>query len=363
MFGLGETCNKRDCSGSSTAPTCKGGKWHPDALTRTGCSNDEPPESWDDATLATVMYDSAADCCQVHHSGWTCAVRHKCKTGVEYLKVTARPTEVPTMRPSSEPTPPPTLSPIIIPTYSPTSVWYVDHFTGVCHHTATSGVVMPQYIEYTFGEARECCENSFNSEKCMDALPEEALVDEEKSGPTSSPVPTPSPKYYVDQFSQTCIAADRETMPHWIRDEDTFNDPAECCKSVPAWWQEQCLEKTKALMDEGESEPTSSPVPTPSPKYFVDRFSQTCITAGSETMPHWIRVEDKFDDPAECCKSLPAWWEEQCLEKSVQLTPYPTYSPTQFVSGVSRISFPPQKTLFSYNYCIPNPNPHSLRRT
>ncbi|EJK46914.1 hypothetical protein THAOC_34398, partial [Thalassiosira oceanica] len=234
--------------------------------------NDEPPAAWDDATLATVTYDSAADCCQVHHSGWTCAVRDHCsKTGVEYLSVTARPTDVPTLKPSTEaPTPSPvTLEPTTaMPTNSPTSVWYVDHFTGVCHHTATPGVVMPHYIDNTYGDAGECCESSFDSEKCKDALPEDALMEE------GTPEPTPSPL-------------------------------------------------------------KTSPIPTPSPKYYVDHFSQTCITAGSETMPHWIRDDDKFDDPVECCKSVPAWWEEQCLEKSVRVTPtwHPTYSPTQFFTG------------------------------
>ena len=287
-FLAGKQCKAYESGCVYSAATCEGGKWHPDALTRTGCSNDEPPESWDDAKLATVMYDSAADCCQVYHSGGTCAVRHKCKTGVEYLTVTARPTEVPTRRPSSEPTPLPTLPPTAkptnsptapptpppttaVPTYSPTSVWYVDHFTGVCHHTATSGETVPHYIASTYGDAGECCESSFNSEKCMDALPEDVLMDDGTSDPTSSPVPTPSPKYYVDQLSQTCIASVSETMPHWINDEDTFDNPAECCKSVPAGWEEQCREKSVRVT------PSAQPVtwrPTYSPTQFFTGVSR-----------------------------------------------------------------------------------------
>jgi len=86
------------------------------------------------------------------------------------------------------------------PTYGPTSVWYVDHFTGVCHHTATPGVTVPHYITSTYDDAGECCESSFNSEKCKDALPENALMDDGSSvTPSAQPV-TWRPTYSPTQF-------------------------------------------------------------------------------------------------------------------------------------------------------------------
>ncbi|EJK46915.1 hypothetical protein THAOC_34397, partial [Thalassiosira oceanica] len=212
-FLAGKQCKAYDSGCVYSAPTCEGGRWHPDALSRTGCSNDEPPAAWDDAKLAAMMFDSAADCCQVHHSGWTCVVRDHCsKTGVEYLTVTARPTEAPTLRPSSaptirtpeptiatpepssKPTPPPTPSPVTPEPTEPLWVWYVDHFTGVCHHTP--GVTVPHYITSTYDDAGECCESSFNSEKCW----EDALMNDGLSvTPSAQPV-TWRPTYSPTQF-------------------------------------------------------------------------------------------------------------------------------------------------------------------
>jgi len=178
----------------------------------------------------------------------------------------------------------------MMPTYAPTSVWYVDHFTGVCKHTA-SGVIMPHYISTTYADPAECCGGSFDTEKCEEALPEDALTVETSEPtsshvPTSSLVPTPGPKYYVDHFSQTCITAGNETLPHWIREDQTFDDPAVCCETVPEWLVEKCLEASVPVVPTAMPvtlEPTYSPTPyftgPPSPAPFpAPSPSPTLIT-------------------------------------------------------------------------------------
>lgn len=101
-FFKGRTCVLYDdgCTIERPAPDCED-EWHPDAVTRVGCSNDSAyPDTWKkDTSGDTFFYPTAQACCNEHHSvDMTCQVRDACEFDeISLVEVTREPTSSPTM--------------------------------------------------------------------------------------------------------------------------------------------------------------------------------------------------------------------------------------------------------------------------
>ena len=89
-----------------------------------------------------------------------------------------KPTQLPTSSPTPSPTPPPmTSSPTTSPTIRPPS-YYIAHSSdfwrrGICLNELI--IPKPYYIIETFNSIIDCCNSSFDKEKCFDNISEEDL--------------------------------------------------------------------------------------------------------------------------------------------------------------------------------------------
>eukprot|EP00579_Thalassiosira_antarctica_P015944 CAMPEP_0201947608 /NCGR_PEP_ID=MMETSP0903-20130614/55033_1 /ASSEMBLY_ACC=CAM_ASM_000552 /TAXON_ID=420261 /ORGANISM="Thalassiosira antarctica, Strain CCMP982" /LENGTH=403 /DNA_ID=CAMNT_0048490759 /DNA_START=67 /DNA_END=1274 /DNA_ORIENTATION=+ len=114
---------------SKSAPSCA---WHPSmgANSMSSCAySSSYPAAWDNPQWRHMyLYDSHAECCKGSFDLGDCGRVVICET--------SRPTMKPTnkLHTARDPTPPPSSAPTLQP--STPLVYFIDHFTGVCHDAA-----------------------------------------------------------------------------------------------------------------------------------------------------------------------------------------------------------------------------------
>ena len=77
-------------------------EWHPDVITKTGCTNDptDYPQEWKTNNDNMYFFSTINECCAIYHFSGVCPVRDACTNTITNIDITNAPTNKPTSAPN-----------------------------------------------------------------------------------------------------------------------------------------------------------------------------------------------------------------------------------------------------------------------